>query len=286
MNYISQQLEAVTDSQEPAMDFSLCQFDRIAEVQKAGGRIEFEAWSPYLMDHNMSSGELFKDNLTPTDEIGIALIADLRKVFTQAGLVVLYDEYNSGMPNNSDAYGRPFGGGPQLDFTQDARVKFKSSIEEVLRDQNIIREGDEDQKDFMLVSESEKMKDAEILVERLEGLGKIERKEDGSIYFVDPTNTDENCRRITLKNRYDKWMCEALDASAFLNPENFETTHLVILPKEFKSQQNKVWVILRTLGIQPDNYHNIFFDSDQLTRDEAVEQLNAKLKEAGIVVPA
>ena len=35
---------------------------------------------------------------------------------------------------------------------------------------------------------------------------------------------------------------------------------MVILPEEFKKQQDQVWEMLRVLGISWENYHNIFYD--------------------------
>jgi hypothetical protein len=57
-------------------------------------------------------------------------------------------------------------------------------------------------------------------------------------------------------------MCEALDASAFLDPKNLEITHLVILPEHFQKQQDRVWEILRALGHSPENYHNVYYPAD------------------------
>ena len=54
-------------------------------------------------------------------------------------------------------------------------------------------------------------------------------------------------------------IAKALDASSYIKPENLEISHLVVLPEYFEEQQDKVWEVLRTLGIDNLHYHNIFY---------------------------
>ena len=127
-----------------------------------------------------------------------------------------------------------------------------------------------------MISESEKIKDALVLVNRLEEEGHIERNGE-EIFFINESAENADFKRIKLRNRHGKWLCEALDAATYLNPENLRITHLVVLPNEFKKQQDKVWEILRVLGIKPDNYHNIFFDSD-MNPQEVVQGIKQEIE--------
>ncbi|MEI8092000.1 MAG: hypothetical protein WCG98_07555 [bacterium] len=67
------------------------------------------------------------------------------------------------------------------------------------------------------------------------------------ILFVNPNAENPKYRKITLRKQNGHWMCEALDASSYIKPENLNITHLVILPTNFKEQQDKVWEMLRVL---------------------------------------
>ncbi|PIY96907.1 MAG: hypothetical protein COY66_01925 [Candidatus Kerfeldbacteria bacterium CG_4_10_14_0_8_um_filter_42_10] len=262
------------------VDFSQCQFNQIINAYQSGNKVEFESWSPYMSDYNTSTGEIWSDKLTESDAIGLEVAKVLRKKFPKARLISLYDEYNSSMPDSADAWGRPSKEATdekgtvlkdaknnpldagQIAFSDEARQAFRDSVEKTLRDREVILPSEKEGKNFLLVSESSKVKDAEMLVEKLEANGNIEH--DGeAIYFVNPDSENPAYQRIILRTKTGRWLCEALDASSYMNPENLKITHLVVLPEHFKEQQNKVWEMLRMLGIKPTNYHNVYYDEKQ-----------------------
>lgn len=259
------------------VNFAKCQMDKIIKAYGNGKQVEFEALSPYLADYNMATGEIWADKLTESDAVGLAVSGLLREEFPDARLISLYDEYNSGMPESSNFSGAPTRevvegsiikdikrekvDAPQLIFPKKTKNNFKNSLEKLLRIGGAIKENEEEGKDYLFVSESSKVASAETLVEKLESKGKIER--DGqAIYFVNPEAENPAYRKINLRTASGRWLCEALDASSYIDEKNLAITHLVVLPNEFIEQQDKVWEILRTLGIEPTNYHNIFYDKD------------------------
>jgi hypothetical protein len=254
------------------VNFSKCQMGEIVKALKEGNPVEYEALSPYLADYNTATGEIWQDKLLKADAIGLAVSAVLRKLFDSANarLISLYDEYNSGLPDSTDLLGAPKSEGPQLKYLDQTKVKFKNSLKELLASNGSIRESDKEGENYLFVSESSKVTDAEReLVPRLKEYFKAHPehgriKENGNeIIFVNNEAENPKYREIQLRTPNGRWRCEALDASSYLKPENLEITHLVILPNEFKEQQDKVWEILRVLGIKPTNYHNIFYDQEK-----------------------
>lgn len=135
-----------------------------------------------------------------------------------------------------------------------------TTYNELLRKHGIVKEGDREGIDMLTLSENAKFKDAEILVDRLRKDGLIKEK-GKEIFFVNPQAENPEFEEIKLKKRSGEWTCEALDAASFLKPENLEITHLIVLPEYFKNQQDRVWEILRVLGIKHDHYHNIFLQA-------------------------
>lgn len=255
------------------VDFSRCQIKRFIDATKK----EFESFGLYLSDHNLNTGEIFKDKLTEDETIGLTIAKMLRKIFKEARVISLFDEYNTDMPDSETIIGAPtefMMEGKikkldeksnnilprQIEISEEKKEIFKKSNIELMRDKQIIRPEDKEGKDYLLISESSKIKDAEQLESLLRKKGLAQEK-NGKLFFINDAAENPAYREIELRDRNGHWRCEALDASAYLKPENLEIAHLVILPDTFKEQQDKVWEILRVLGIQPDNYHNIFFDS-------------------------
>lgn len=264
------------------VDFSKCQMDAVIRDHRDGLKVEFETFSPYLADYNTATGEIWADKLVPADQIGLKVGALLRRVLYRARMISLYDEYNSDMANSADFWGKPTKqldagsksavDAPQLEFTAEAKRGFRSSLKKLMSQDNLklIRAGDKEGKDYLFISESAKIKEAEILVEKLESQGLIKR--DGqAINFVNKQAENPLYQEIPLRTKNGRWLCEALDASSYIKPENFEITHLVVLPKHFEEQQDKVWEILRSLGISSERYHNIFYD--EKTPPETVERV-------------
>ena len=241
------------------VNFSRCQMDRIAVDYNSGKSVEYESFSPYLADYNLHTGEIWSDKLTESDIIGLEVAKTLRSEFPKARMISLYDEYNTNMPDTSNERGMPVVGGPQLTLPESTKINFKNNIEQLLADRGIISQDKKECEEYLLVSESSKIKAAEELVKQLEAVGYIDHQGE-SINFINPEAENPAYRKIQLRTKNGRWLCEALDASSYLNPENLAITHLVVLPNHFKEQQDKVWEVLRVLGIKPDNYHNIFYD--------------------------
>jgi len=239
------------------IDFSSVQFSQV--VQHGDMPLEIEAFSPYLCDYNMQTGDIWSDRLVPSDAIGLRIGKILHRTFPEARIISLYDEYNSSLPDSSDARGIPAADAPQYKYPDDVKEAFKQSVTHQLRDAGVIESDAQENQDYLLISESSKVEQAEQLVRQLEDRGAIERNGE-EIAFVNDLAENPLYRRILLRTKTGHWLCEALDAASYINPENTETMHLVVLPDSMREQQDKVWEILRLLGIPKLNYHNIFFD--------------------------
>lgn len=260
-NRMDEELTAVEyAATKEGVDFSRCQMEKVVEAYQKGRKVEFESFSPYLSDYDLSTGKIWDDKLTATDNAGIVIGKVLRAEFPKARLISLYDEYNTELPDTSNPRGIPEPGA-QITLPDETKRTFYENIKQLLKNNGLISPDAKEGGEYLLISESLKVKDAEILINKLELNGNIER--DGeSIYFINPESENPAYRRIQLRTKAGRWLCEALDASSYIKPENLEITHLVVLPNHFKEQQDKVWEILRVLGIMPTNYHNIFFDEN------------------------
>ncbi len=274
---LDEELEiASKEATREGVDFSRCQMNKFVEDYKAGKRVEFESFSPYLADYNSATGEVWEDKLAPSDAVGVAIAKMLREQFPRARMISLYDEYNTDMPSTADARGIPTPDGPQIEFSSAAKNRFRTDIEGLLRKKAVLKDGDIERKNYLFVSESEKIKDAEDLVKEL-AKGKHIRRDGQAIYFENPNAENPMYQEVLLRTKNGRWLCEALDASSYLKSENLEITHLVILPEHFKRQQDKVWEILRVLGIKPLNYHNIFFDEAK-PPEKVVKMIEEEIK--------
>jgi len=258
------------------VNFSRCQMDKVLKEYNSGRTLEIDCFSPYLADYNLASGEIWDDKMTNTDKIALETAKAVRSEFPKGRIISLYDEYNTDMPDSENIFGTPVVGGSQIILDDNVKEKFKLEVERVLRKEEIIKESDKEGENYILISESEKIKDAENLVQLLENKGNI-RRDGEAIYFVNLDSENPNYSEIILRTKNGRWMCPALDASSFLKPENLDIVHLVILPNHFKIQQDQVWEILRVLGISGENYHNIFYDEQsdpQIVRNTIVEEIN------------
>jgi len=258
------------------VNFSKCQMGKFVDDYDSGKKVEFESFSPYLMDYNMNSGEIWEDKLTKADEIGLQIAELLKENFPKARMISLYDEYNTRITetknkkykntaNKEYTANENYKIKPHLNISETTKENFKKNIENLLIKRNIIKKNNYN--DYLLISESEKIADAEGLVKLLKEKCKKENKnyiiENGDeIIFNNPNVENPAYSQITLRTKEGRWMCEALDASSYIKEENLKITHLVILPDYFKKQQDQVWEILRVLGIEPLNYHNIFYNEN------------------------
>lgn len=252
------------------VNFSRIQIEKILTAQAEGKQIEFETLGPYLASYMDSHGKMTHDNLLPEDAIGLQVAATLRKQFPSARLISLYDDYN-----NKITY-KNTGQKEVVSFTEASKKNLVSSLESLLRIYQAIPSNAVNGKDFLFIKESEKVKDAEIMVKKLDALGNIAYK-GNVIFFVNSEAENQLYRKIQLRTIHGKWLCEALDAATFLKEENLHIVHIVVLPEYMKPQQDKVWEILKVLDIQPANYHNIFFDESR-SPQEIAQVIEAEFK--------
>ena len=273
--------ELLDDVKTPRIDFEKIQRDKLRWAYLSGKQVEFESFSPYLQDYNTKTWEIWKDNLLNSDEAGIEIAKMIWRELPGNNVrqIMLYDEYNSLFSDSSDVHGKPKKyaldqngmtskendgteiEANQLEYSLEAKTQFKKNLETLLVQTWVINHW----RKLLAISESEKIEDAkkfiQVMKERKSPDGQSYIQEMGKeILFVNPNAENPKYRKITLRKQNGHWMCEALDASSYIKPENLNITHLVILPTNFKEQQDKVWEMLRVLWIKPDNYHNIFFD--------------------------
>lgn len=270
------------------VDFSKAQIEAVFKAYQDGKQVEFESISPYLADYDTQTGAIDPACLVQADVVGIAIAKVLRNFFPKARMIVLYDDYNvdttpspahlpaSSMCHKIRSIEEKYEGEELLphSFSEEARKIFVENVRSILFSSGVLHEGEQENKDYLLVSERQKEFDVEALVSLLEvegrgaGVNYIER-EGERIIFVNPRAENPKHQRITLRTSKGRWLCAALDASAYVKHENLFITHLVILPDQYKEQQDKVWEILRVLGIKPTNYHNIYYSLDTSCGDIA-----------------
>lgn len=239
------------------VNFSRCNVSAILTHYTAEERVEFETLGPYLSSYLQHGGVMSKDNLIPEDAIGLQLAIAMRKLFPKARLVSLYDDYNTHQPG-SDA--RATGAAPI--FTEPIKQRFRESLLRLFIESGALHKHPIPDIEYCLVSENAKVPDADVLVSKLEAEGHIIRKSK-EIIFVNDDAENPLYTQITLRTSKGKWLCEALDAATFLKHENLHILHIVALPEYMKAQQDKVWELLRVLGVASDKYHNVFYDHTQ-----------------------
>ncbi|MGH7883583.1 MAG: hypothetical protein ACREN8_11905, partial [Candidatus Dormibacteraceae bacterium] len=239
------------------VNFSRIQINEVLRKRDAGQPIEFETLGPYLSAYYTFNGVMRPDNLLAEDAIGLQLAALFRAIFPNSRLVSLYDDYNSSM-SNSDSQSAT----AQASFTEMTIYNFKNSLVELFKASGSIPQHATEGKEFLLIQESSMVTYAELLVAKLESKGFIHRDGD-EISFVNDQAENPLHRQFPLRTRKGRWLCGALDAATYLKPENLEIIHIVVLAEYMRNQQDRVWEILRVLGIQPSGYHNIFYDPTQ-----------------------
>ena len=257
------------------VDFSRAQLDTLVAIRDLGTPMEFETIGPYLIDYLQFDGKMRITNLIPEDKIGLSLAHAIRAFLPSARVISLYDEYNS---RKGHVHGRE----EAPSFTLQHIENFRASLTTLLQESSVIANDAIEGKDFLLIPESSKLSDAEKLVNQLESRGMISHR-DEEVYFVNDNAENPVYKRILLRTKQGRWLCEALDAAAFLKPENQKITHLVALPIYMKAQQDKVWEILRTLNISPTNYHNIFYDP-AMEPDVATEIVSDAFRIAEVLI--
>ncbi|MDO8451734.1 MAG: hypothetical protein Q7S76_02585, partial [bacterium] len=163
-----------------------------------GEHIDIETVSPYLSDYNTHTGEMWGNLLAPADAIGIEVAKMFRTAFPNVRMISLYDEYNSDLPDSSDAHGKPTRDAAQLQFSDDVKANFRNSFESILRTKGVINDADKEGRDYILISESEKVRDVDTLIRQLEASGNI-RREGEAIWFENPNAENHEYQHILLR---------------------------------------------------------------------------------------
>jgi len=246
------------------VDFSKCQIDKVLAAHDANQPVEYESFSPYLRDNDPNNASM-NNELNPEDKTGIEILKLLNQELPKAQAISLYDEYNIA-PDQSTP------------FDDQQKKKFLNSIKQRLSSEGANIDH--------FVSESSKVEAANQLIDKLrnttrpDGKPIIKEKGNGAIYYNDGQGKGDD-HFFPLRTKGGHWMCEALDASSFLDEKNREITHLVVLPERFKIQQDRVFNVLNTLGIQPENYHNIFFNPDT-DPQQVVQKIKEQIDQAKV----
>lgn len=243
------------------INLSRCQPHDLLLQRDAGVLIEFETLGPYLADYTDTNGRMVASQLTPEDAIGLRLAVTFRHMFPRARMISLCDDYNALAATGGDTKGIGL-------FTPEAKRNFRESLIGLFREVGAISADASEGREFLLVSETSRVADAARLVGTLEAAGTIWRK-GNEIVFTNVHAENPLYAEFHLRTKQGKWLCHTLDASGFLKAENMQITHIVVLPEYMKSQQDKVWEILRVLGMPPRHYHNIFYDPAQPPEDIA-----------------
>lgn len=235
------------------VNFSRVQVDELIRQRRRKGVIEFETLGPYLIDYIDSNGLITLDTLIPEDRIGLEIAIKLRKLFPAARLISLYDDLNTTHANNPDV--------SHAEFSSEVKANFRSSLLELFKVAGIVSVDAKDGEDYLLISESSKIKSAEQMIIRLEKLGNIARHGQ-EIWFVNDAAENLLYKKFQLRSKHGHWLCVALDAASFLAEKNKRICHLIVLPDYMKEQQDMVWEILRVFNLHPLDYHNIFYPAN------------------------
>ncbi len=256
-----------------------CQMDDLLAGYQNGMRTEVDAYSPYLADNNMATGEILRNNMLVSDQIGLEVARVCKQQMPESIIVSLADEFHTFMQDRYDSNDQPIRREytksqgvlheeaktlPMIHAEPEVRKKFRDSVAQQLIDEGIAKP---DGSDVLVLSEFDKQKDVEEFVRRISEIAarpnapfSIEQKGE-KMTLVSPDAENPLFQEIVLRNEGGKWMCPALDAASFIHPRNKEIMHLVVLPDVMKDQQDQVWEMLRLMDIEPQNYHNIYYDS-------------------------
>lgn len=244
-----------------SLDLSLMNTSNLHQSIKAGERIEFECFNPYLCNYQTG---MLKENLIPDDRYALALTKKLRNFFAGSRLISLFDDLHEAYKQNGD----------RLEIDKDKQEKFQKEIIELLKSEQIIREGDKENINYLLIPESSKKDSAEGLCDRLREQGLVEEGQQG-LFFKSRDGV------AMLRDETGKYSCVALDASCFLAEENRNIVHVLVLPLYFKKQQKDVRAIIEKIGVPAGSYHNIFYNPES-SLETITNEFDTLLKELSL----
>lgn len=246
--------------------------------------IEIETVGPYLAAHVSSEGTLTinMDSLPDDEAVGVELAVILRRIADEIGeqtrIVSLLDEYNT-----SDG----------TLFTEEQQQKYVLAVSDMLLKRGVIKESDDPGNDFVLIRESEQVKKIPRFIDELKksNFGEIvvsgqdisfmPNKQFVDILGLNSKSRRKEFRKVGIKLVHNgRPLCQALDASSFLDPINKQYVHVVILDQKFAAEQDKTYALLRALNIvRQDRYHNIFFDSRVASSRQIIKEVLSYLLE-------
>jgi hypothetical protein len=231
--------------------------------------IEVETVGPYISHHLDEDGTLsvtadgFPDDETAGLLVG-RVVSSMARQAKNFRTVALLDDIAT--PDGSD-------------LSKEQSDMFIVAIASVLRHFGLITSEDQAGKRYHLIRESDQIKGVDELTSRLRdcGEGMVDETSDGDVVFypsellierlaLDSENRKREFRRrgILLK-RNGRPTCHALDAATFLAPRSSAMMHLIMLDKDFVSQQEKTYALVRALDlVTQSRYHNVFYDSEAL----------------------
>jgi hypothetical protein len=226
-------------------DFSRIQVEEVLWQRDHGAQIEFETIGPYLADYVAYDGIMMAGNIIPEDRIGLELARVFGMIFPNGRLVSLLDEYNT-----TSAHSRYTGAAqPPKPFSATSIKNLRDSLVALFKAFGALPDRAVENEAYLLLEESSKLASAPLLVDRLDAQGQI-RRNGQEILFVNDQAENPLHQSFRLRTAQGRWLCEALDASAFLEPD-------------------RVWEMLRLLNIVPHRYHNIFYEPDRSPTDTA-----------------
>lgn len=269
------------------LNFGYVQLDEVLAAFLIGNPpVDIETVGPYLCAHvNPETNilEVQMENLPIDEAVGIQMAAIFKKLTRAVGgkirIVALLDEFNNYVSERG--------------FTEEEQDAYIVSIAELFGRAGVIEPDDEAGKDFLLLRESEQLHKVDDLISRLQasGNGRVVTNEADELVFqpsddfVSTLNVSTNRRKtfkkhgIVLRGKDGKALCQTLDAAGFLGDENKYLMHLVMLEDHMTSQQDKVFTLLKALGITDEHkYHNVFFDTQNLSPELIVYGITKKLQ--------
>ena len=230
------------------VDFSRAQLAELIKARQTG-RVEIRTMEPHLADYDTANGHMTMDKLLPEDMVGLKLAADLHRIFPKARQVSILDDY----AHQSDTGERP--------YALRSVTAFKRGLIRLMKEAGALPEEVTIGKEYAFMRESDLAHEAVYkLVWRLELRRCIYMGEGQTVRFVTHDAENPLLDDAILRTKSGHWLRLACDAASYLKRENLSATHLIVLPNYMKRQQDQVWEILRVLGIEPHNYHNIYYD--------------------------
>jgi hypothetical protein len=272
---------------EHGLNFKYVQFDEVLAAFLVGNPpIDIETVGPYLcalINPTTNTLEINMANIPVDEAVGIQMAAIFKKltdsVEGKVRIVALLDEFNNYVGERS--------------FTEEEQDSYIVAIADLFVRSGVIEPGDVAGKDFLLLRESEQLQKVDDLVERLRQSdnGSVSINEEDELVFmpseafIDSLVLSKNRRKelkkqgIVLRNSQGEPLCQTLDAAGFLGDENKYLMHVVMLEDHMTAQQDKVFTLLKALGITNEHrYHNVFFDAQNLPPEVIVYGITKKLQ--------